>query len=239
MAGHFRHTHLHLLAACTHIPSEEQAEILEDFTLGQARVTQFLNVKLGFWESLPCRLTVIDHFSEDAARSRLAACLEASKAQDPNVLDHRLVRKYFNEAIADSAWLEQRKHLEPIGGASPRPKAPAGPSPPRPRGGSQPPRLPPDRDPDEDEEEAANVLQELEAFGASLEEQSTAVSGLLERRAELSELFEASRREVAELHREMDELASSADAHPQEADDDQTLCRAREALGLAAGEEGK
>ena len=108
MAGHFRHTHLHLLAACTHIPSEEQAEILEDFTLGQARVTQFLNIKLGFWESLPCRLAVIDHFSEDAVRSRLAACLEASKAQDPNVLDHRLVRKYFNEAIADSAWLEQR-----------------------------------------------------------------------------------------------------------------------------------
>ncbi|OLQ09962.1 hypothetical protein AK812_SmicGene6366 [Symbiodinium microadriaticum] len=130
-----------------------------------------------------------------------------------------------------------RKHLEPIGGASPRPKAPAGPSPRRPRGGSQPPRLPPDRDPEE--EEAASVLQELEAFGASLEEQSTAVSGLLERRAELSELFEASRREVAELHREMGELASSADPHQQEADDGQTLRHAREALGLAAGEEGE
>ena len=107
MSAHFQNAHLHVLSACMHVPPDEQAEILEDFTIGQTRVTQFLNIKLGFWESLPHRLAVIGHFSEDAARSGLAACLEAYRAQGPDVLQHRLVRKYFDADTADAAWLEQ------------------------------------------------------------------------------------------------------------------------------------
>ncbi|CAJ1407311.1 unnamed protein product [Effrenium voratum] len=79
-------------------------------------------------------------------------------------------------------------------------------------------------------DEAAEVLHDLEAFGATLQDQSSVVSGLAEKEAELAAFLEASRNEASALRRALESLEQSEAPEAPEGEDEMT--RAREALGL-------
>eukprot|EP00434_Breviolum_minutum_P021871 symbB.v1.2.019302.t1/scaffold1554.1/size111945/8 len=137
----------------------------------------------------------------------------------------------------------RRVQLEPLD-AEPSPRRGAGAkgsrAPLPPRGSSQPPRRPrtPDSKPPEreiqhlekDDEEAAAVLEDLDAFRQSLEEQDSVLTGLATRKAELQNLLEESRYEAKELSQAIASLEPKEEFSNENEEDE--LQRAKQALGL-------
>ena len=63
--------HAEILFTCSSLSDADQNKILKDFALGQARLEQFFQLKFSFWKTLPRKLCVLGHHSEDIARMGL------------------------------------------------------------------------------------------------------------------------------------------------------------------------
>ena len=106
----FRQQRTELLTACSALTHEQRNKILRDFASGQARLEQFFVLKFAFWKSLPHKICVLGHFSEDVARAGLQEAADMFREHADSDQHHPLTRPVFQGAVAEDVqgFLEGR-----------------------------------------------------------------------------------------------------------------------------------
>ena len=106
----FRQQHTELLTACSALTHEQRNKILRDFASGQARLEQFFVLKFAFWKSLPHKICLLGHFSEDVARAGLQEAADMFREHADSDQHHPLTRHVFQGAVAEDVqgFLEGR-----------------------------------------------------------------------------------------------------------------------------------
>ncbi|OLP74229.1 hypothetical protein AK812_SmicGene46297, partial [Symbiodinium microadriaticum] len=99
-----------LLMACSSLQPEDADKICHDFSVGQAKLEQFLVLKFSFWGALPHKLCVLGHHDEAEARAGLKAAKDMFEEHPSSDQHHALTEHFFRGPLAGDidAFIERR-----------------------------------------------------------------------------------------------------------------------------------
>ena len=89
-----------LVSACRTLQPHQSEFILKDFAAGQARLEQYLLVKLSFWKSLPHKLCVLGHHNEQVARDGLQEAKNMFEQHRDSPNHHALTLHFFQGPLS-------------------------------------------------------------------------------------------------------------------------------------------
>ncbi|CAE7909467.1 retm [Symbiodinium microadriaticum] len=113
----FRSQQTELLLACSSLSASDRDTVLLDFGRGQAKLQNFLSIKLGFWQALPHRLLVLGHHNEAVARASLTEAKAIFDEHAASVHHHTLTKLYFQGLLSE--------HVQSFLSGEPRASSPA------------------------------------------------------------------------------------------------------------------